>query len=40
MIAHAARVNLHDEAVFEAHLRHLGEHLCPEQLLLLGVSLA
>ena len=40
MVAYAARVNLHDEAVFEAHLRHFSEHLGAEELLLLGVGFA
>ena len=33
-------MNLHDQAVFQAHLRHFGEHLRAEQLLLAGVGIA
>jgi hypothetical protein len=31
-------MNLHDQAVFQAHTRHLGEHLRAKQLLLRSVG--
>src|ERR1700677_1121709 len=40
MIAAAARMNLHHQAVVQAHTRHFCQHLCAEELLLLRVSLA
>ena len=40
MIAHAARMNLHHQPVFQAHLRHLGEHLRLEEHLLPRIGLA
>ena len=38
MIANAAGVQLHDEAVFDAHAGHLGEHLRLEELGVAGLS--
>jgi hypothetical protein len=39
VVAHAARVNLHHQPVFQAHLRHLGQHLRAEEFLLRGSAL-
>ena len=40
VVAHATGMNLHDQPVLQAHLRHLGQHLGAEQFLLLGVGVA
>src|SRR5258706_13739233 len=40
VIARAARVNLHDQAVFEAHARHFCQHLGTKEFMLLSVAVA
>ena len=40
VVAHAARMNLHHQAVFQAHARHFGEHLGAEEFLLRGIGFA
>ena len=40
VVADAAGMDLHDQAVVDAHARHLGEHLGAEELLLLRVGAA